>query len=73
MTGVQTCALPICKKLFNPRAGLAYRLTDEMVIRAGYGIANDSMPLERPLRGFYPMVIAASWFHPSTFVSGFLP
>ena len=61
------------KKLFNPRAGLAYRLTDEMVIRAGYGIANDSMPLERPLRGFYPMVIAASWFHPSTFVSGFLP
>jgi len=24
-----------------PRAGLAYRLTDDMVIRAGYGITND--------------------------------
>ena len=31
------------------------------------------MPLERPLRGFYPMVIAASGFLPSSFVSGFLP
>ncbi|MEK7409082.1 MAG: TonB-dependent receptor, partial [Acidobacteriota bacterium] len=61
------------KKLFDPRIGLAYQLNDRTVVRAGYGIANDSMPLERPLRGFYPMVIAASGFHPSTFVSGFLP
>jgi len=61
------------KKLFDPRVGLAYQINDRTVMRAGYGIANDSMPLERPLRGFYPMVIAASGFHPSTFVSGFLP
>lgn len=61
------------KKLFNPRVGLAYQVGDDMVVRAGYGIANDSMPLERPLRGFYPMVIAASSFHPSSFVSAFLP
>ena len=61
------------KKLFDPRVGLAYQINDATVIRAGYGIANDSMPLERPLRGFYPMVIAASGFNPSSFVSGFLP
>jgi hypothetical protein len=61
------------KKLFTPRVGIAYRLGNSTAIRAGYGIALDSMPLERPLRGFYPMVIAASFFNPSTFVSGFLP
>jgi hypothetical protein len=61
------------KKLFAPRVGIAYRVNDNTAVRAGYGIAYDSMPLERPLRGFYPMVIAASYFNPSTFVSGFLP
>jgi hypothetical protein len=61
------------KKLIDPRVGLAYQVNNITVIRAGYGIANDSMPLERPLRGFYPMVIAASGFNPSTFVSGFVP
>src|SRR5688572_8542202 len=61
------------KKLFAPRIGIAYRVGDNTAIRAGYGIAYDSMPLERPMRGFYPMVIAASYFNPSTFVSGFLP
>jgi hypothetical protein len=61
------------KKLLAPRVGIAYRAGDRTAIRVGYGIAYDSMPLERPLRGFYPMVIAASYFHPSTFVSGFLP
>lgn len=63
----------VSKKLFAPRIGIAYRANDITSIRAGYGIAYDTMPLERPLRGFYPMVIAASYFIPSTFVSGFLP
>jgi hypothetical protein len=61
------------KKLFDPRVGLAYQFNDRTVVRAGFGIANDSMPLERTLRGFYPMVIAASGFVPSTQVSTFLP
>jgi hypothetical protein len=61
------------KKLFDPRVGAAYQLRDSTVIRAGFGISNDTMPLERPLRGYYPMVIAASNFVPSSFVSGFIP
>jgi hypothetical protein len=61
------------KKLFAPRIGVAFRVTEQTAVRAGYGIAYDSMPLERPMRGFYPMVIAATYFNPSTFVSGFLP
>jgi outer membrane receptor protein involved in Fe transport len=46
------------KKLFAPRLGLAYRLGDDMVIRAGYGLTYDPMPFGRPLRGFYPLTIA---------------
>lgn len=61
------------KKLFDPRAGIAYQINDATVMRAGFGIANDTMPMERPLRGYYPFVIAASNFVPSSFVSGFLP
>lgn len=60
-------------KLFDPRVGIAYQINDKTVVRAGFGISNDTMPLERPLRGYYPMVIAASNFVPSSFVSGFLP
>jgi len=45
------------KKLFTPRIGLAYRWNDKMVFRAAFGIANDTLPLERPLRGFYPLAI----------------
>ena len=61
------------KKLFTPRVGIAYRIGDNTAVRAGYGIAIDSMPMERPMRGFYPQVIGATYFNPSTFVSGFLP
>ncbi len=46
------------KRMFAPRVGLAYRVTDSMVIRGGYGITYNPMPLARPLRGFFPLVIA---------------
>jgi hypothetical protein len=44
--------------MFAPRIGLAYKLTDKTVIRSGYGITYNPMPLARPLRGFYPLTIA---------------
>lgn len=47
------------KKLFTPRIGLAYQLNDKMVLRAGFGISNDTEPLERPLRGFFPLALGA--------------
>jgi hypothetical protein len=45
-------------KMFAPRIGLAYKITDKMVIRSGYGITYNPMPLARPLRGFFPLTIA---------------
>jgi hypothetical protein len=51
------------KKLFAPRIGFAYRMGDNNVIRAGYGITFDPVPFGRPLRGLYPATSPA-WVHP---------
>ncbi len=53
------------KKNFAPRIGLAYRLGDNTVIRAGYGLTYDPMPFGRPLRGFFPLTIAQTFTNPS--------
>ncbi len=45
-------------KLFAPRVGFAYRVSDWLVVRSGYGITYNPMPLARPLRGFYPLTVA---------------
>jgi hypothetical protein len=50
--------LSINNPLPAPRVGLAYRLTDKTVIRAGYGLTYDPLPFSRPLRGFYPLTVA---------------
>ena len=50
------------KKLFAPRLGLAYRLKGNTVIRSAFGITYDTLPIERPLRGFYPYTIGADQF-----------
>jgi hypothetical protein len=55
------------KKLFAPRIGLAYRLNDSTVIRTGYGVTFNPMPLARPLRGFYPLVIANDYNSANSF------
>jgi hypothetical protein len=56
------------KKLFAPRFGLAYRLGDSTVIRSGYGLTYNPMPFARPIRGFYPLVVAQNFVGPSAFV-----
>jgi outer membrane receptor protein involved in Fe transport len=53
----ENAGISVSKKLFAPRVGLAYRLDDNTVIRAGYGINFDPIPFSRPLRGWYPLVI----------------
>jgi len=55
------------KKLFAPRLGIAYRLNDATVIRTGYGITYNPMPLARPLRGFYPLTIGSDFTALNTF------
>ena len=47
----------VSHKLFAPRAGIAYRLDDKTVLRAGYSLNYDPIPYSRPWRGFYPLTI----------------
>jgi len=53
--------ISVSKKLFAPRVGLAYRVNDTTVIRAGYGLNFDPLPFSRPLRGWYPLVINSAF------------
>jgi hypothetical protein len=50
---------------FAPTVGFAYRATEKMVIRAGYGLTYDPLPFSRPLRGFYPLTVTASFAAPT--------
>ncbi|HTS64830.1 MAG TPA: TonB-dependent receptor [Candidatus Acidoferrales bacterium] len=59
--------ITVSHKLFAPRVGLAYRLGDKTVIRAGYGINFDPIPFSRPLRGWYPLVIDSAFVAPNGF------
>ena len=54
------------KTLFMPRLGFAYQINSKTVARAGFGISDDTTPLERPLRGFFPLAIGADVFDTST-------
>ncbi len=57
----------VSHKLFSPRLGLAYRLDDKTVIRAGYGLNYDPLPFSRPLRGFYPLTVNFAFNAPNGF------
>src|SRR5882724_5339646 len=49
------------KKLFAPRIGLAYQINNNTVVRSGFGITVDPLPLARPLRGFYPLTVGSNF------------
>lgn len=63
----QNAGITVSHKLFAPRVGIAYRLGENTVIRAGYGINYDPIPFSRPLRGWYPLVINAANVAPNSF------
>ncbi len=81
--------ISVSHKLFAPKVGVAYRIDEKTVVRAGYGINYDPLPFSRPLRGFYPLTINnnydaqnsfsvanlgnANSFVPSTFANGIPP
>src|SRR5947209_7435879 len=56
--------IQVSKRLFAPRVGLAYRIGDKSVFRAGYGLTYDPLPFGRPLRGLYPSTLTGS-FNPA--------
>ncbi len=53
--------IEVSKRLFGPRVGLAYRISDAWVFRAGYGLSPDPLGIARPLRGLYPATLTGSW------------
>jgi hypothetical protein len=58
------------KKLFAPRLGFAYQVTDTTVIRSGYGITYHSHPWgAQALRGWFPLTVVAAF----SGVNGFQP
>src|SRR3989441_1112674 len=57
------------KKLFAPRVGFAYQINNDTVVRAGFGISVDPLPLARPLRGFYPLTVGSNFSGVNGFVS----
>jgi hypothetical protein len=72
----RNCGVNESKRRFAPRVGLAYRITDDFVVRAGYGITNDPYNLGRPFRTNHPLLIpfnqtaANSWTPASIFDNG---
>jgi len=55
------------KKLFAPRIGLAYQINSDTVVRSGFGITYDPLPLARPLRGFYPLTVGSNFVGANSF------
>ncbi len=60
--------IKVSKKLFAPRVGFAYRISDNDVIRSGYGITYSPFPYIRPLRGTYPLTIASTFENQDSYV-----
>jgi hypothetical protein len=52
------CGVKMSKKLFSPRLGIAWRISDSFVLRTGYGITYDPVSLARVFRTNYPMLLA---------------
>lgn len=52
------CGVKLSKKLFSPRLGVAWRISDSFVLRTGYGITYDPVSLARVFRTNYPMLLA---------------
>jgi hypothetical protein len=61
------CGVKVSKKLFAPSVGIAYRVTDTMVIRTGYGINTDPWNVARPMRANHPLLTAQTINPPNSF------
>ncbi|HEX4168913.1 MAG TPA: TonB-dependent receptor [Bryobacteraceae bacterium] len=63
----ENAGVTVSHKMFAPRVGLAYRLTDSTVIRMGYGISYDPLPMSRVFRDPYPLTIPQSFIGPNSY------
>jgi hypothetical protein len=63
----ENAGVTVSHKLFAPRAGVAYRVSDSTVIRMGYGISYDPLPMARVFRDPYPLTIPQSFPGPNSY------
>ena len=62
------CGISMNKKLFEPRLGIAYRISDKFVVRSGFGISHDPFDLVRIFRVNYPDIITSALTAPNSLV-----
>jgi len=61
------CGVSMPKRLLSPRLGLAYRLSNTFVVRAGYGINQIPFSLGRSVLSLYPTTISPTFPSPNSF------
>ncbi len=62
----EDCGVKLSKKLFSPRVGVAWRISDSFVMRTGYGLTFDPISLARTFRTNYPMLLAFNVVAPNS-------
>ena len=72
------CGEVISKKRFSPRLGVAWRATNTLVVRAGYGLTNDPYEGLELMRNNYPImepfgIQTANSFTPATTLAQGIP
>ena len=61
------CGIHVSKAMMAPRVGIAYRATETLVFRAGYGLTNDPYVVSEPMRANYPVLIPLNVEGPNAF------
>ncbi len=57
----RNCGFEFSKRYFAPRFGIAYRITETLVVRSGYGITWDPINAVRNGMSSYPYNLTATW------------
>jgi hypothetical protein len=63
------CGITVQKTLFSPRIGIAYRLTESNVIRAGYSLDPEQINMYRDGIGSYPVSLSGSYSGPNSYTA----
>jgi hypothetical protein len=69
LCGNDNCGIGLEQPGILPRLGFAYRVTEDDVIRGGFGRTATPAPYARPLRGYYPLMISNFFPGPTEFVA----
>ncbi len=64
----ENAGVTVSHKMFSPRVGLAYRIGNSTVIRTGYGISYDPLPMSRVFRDPYPLTVVQNFVSPNSYV-----